>query len=297
MFSFLARPILDLATQVNIRPIMKVIRHQINIVWSFDAYRFQNLKLFNAQLCIYHPVDLFDTKLNLTCANTADVIISVSPSILRKYSVSTTPSFFVNHGLSPVFLSPKSPTPTKAPRLKCGYVGNLTSFALHRTNFIHIIEQNPEIEFHLVGPFSASHGKDKDFVATVSSFQNTVLHDNQLPEAVAQLIQSMDLFVICYDTKQFGSVASNSHKILEYLSTGKVIVSSFIEAYSTLATGLFNMADSDSQLPQLFRATIDNIDRFNSFDLQMKRKAFASDHSYENQTNLIESKVSKFMKP
>jgi len=97
----------------------------------------------------------------------------------------------------------------------------------------------------------------------------------------------MDLFLICYNPKKSQSSGSNSHKILEYLSTGKVVVSSNFSHYS--GTNLFQMVEfrDNKSLPSLFKSTILQLSKLNSIDNLQKRRRFADSCKYSVLVNKI----------
>src|SRR5688500_2794155 len=65
-----------LAARFEVREILKVIRQDVDIVWSFDPFHLQFMKLFNARLTIYHPVDNHYTRLEGRIVREADVVFS-----------------------------------------------------------------------------------------------------------------------------------------------------------------------------------------------------------------------------
>jgi hypothetical protein len=77
---------------------------------------------------------------------------------------------------------------------------------------------------------------------------------------------------------------------MEYLSTGKVIVSNNITTYRD-CNELIQMVyerDNNRNLPGLFKKVISELNYFNSAALQDKRIRFAEDSSYQRQVDRIE---------
>ncbi len=66
--SRLPRFVKDFLNKLEINKLSKVWS-QLDIVWSFDPFRFQRLSDFNAKLKIYHPVDVHNTPLEIQIAN------------------------------------------------------------------------------------------------------------------------------------------------------------------------------------------------------------------------------------
>jgi glycosyltransferase involved in cell wall biosynthesis len=290
-------PLFNLLNRYEINRLQKFCG-PFDIVWSFDPFRFQNLSLFRAGLSIFHCVDFIDTQLDLFCAKTADLVLSVAQPILDKYQSLHRPTHFINHGVSPVYLNTKKNSNPAGGRIKCGYVGNLLSFGIDHEILIEITRQNPEVEFYFIGPYSESNlGKfelrDK-FITLLKSFDHVKLLGQLPPEKVADTIQSFDLFLISYHAEKMGPVASNNHKLLEYLSTGKVVVSSRMSTYDQLAPPLFEMVRQRDELPIRFQEVVKNLDDFNRAELQEKRIQYADANSYENHLREIELLAERF---
>jgi glycosyltransferase involved in cell wall biosynthesis len=288
-----------LLISLDINKILRAIAIQPDIVWSFDPFRFQNLKLFKAPLTIFHPVDFFSSKIDQIPARTADIIFSVAQPILDRYAKIKTPAFLINHGVSPVYFKEKKKINKSDSVIRCGYVGNLLSFGIHWENLEQIISENPTIEFHFIGPLiennlGATQGS-KIYLDEIRRHNNVIFYGALPPGEVAKRIQYFDLFLICYNPELVGNVVSNSHKILEYLSTGKVVVSSYMSAYNDRAKGLFEMVAESSQLPVTFKHVVANISVYNLDEHQAKRFEFAEANRYENHIKTIERLVSDYI--
>src|SRR5687767_9512958 len=107
-------------------------------------------------------------------------------------------------------------------------------------------------------------------------------------DVLAAEIQDIDCFVLSYSLHSTESDRSNSHKILEYLSTGKVIVSSRISSYGNREDLLRMPAgDDDAELPDLLRDTVSRLDEFNAPPARRVRRAFALDNTYSKQIQRI----------
>jgi hypothetical protein len=83
--------------------------------------------------------------------------------------------------------------------------------------------------------------------------------------------------------------ASNNHKLMEYLSSGKIVVSHFVETYADKRQ-LLMMCESygNEQLAFNFKQVVSNLDFWNSKEKMEERIAFANDNTYEKQIQRIE---------
>lgn len=93
---------------------------------------------------------------------------------------------------------------------------------------------------------------------------------------------------MCYKPDFKNYHGENSHKIFEYLSTGRVIVSTHITLYA--GNDLLNMTGTgeDERLPGLFAETIRQIGHFNNDDFAKRRMELAIHNTYARQIERIE---------
>jgi hypothetical protein len=107
---------------------------------------------------------------------------------------------------------------------------------------------------------------------------------------LARELNAMDILLICYDIKKDQSRGTNYHKVMEYLSTGKVIVSNNITTYKDQPMLVRMPAERNSNrlLPQLFKETVLQLDTFNSPEYAEKRISFARENAYGTQIKEIE---------
>jgi len=102
-------------------------------------------------------------------------------------------------------------------------------------------------------------------------------------------------FIICYCIIRDHSKGTNYHKILEYLSTGKIVISNNITVYKDKPNFVqmpFSR-ENNKGLPGIFRNVLKEIDLFNEADKQLERQMFAIKNSYENQILRIEEHINK----
>ena len=295
---FHARPIYDRMILWQIRSLKAAISRPIDVVWSFDFNLFSNLKAFGPKLSIFHPVDPLSQQHQINVARSADAVFSVSEKILANFRHMNVPRWFINHGLSRPFEGiARNPTVDtgNARQPAAGYAGNLMRRPVNRPVLRAMVESNPGVAFHFWGTSEGTVEADAEsirFVDFLRSAQNVILHGAVTPEELATQLQAMDCMVLAYSENPRESDRSNSHKILEYLSTGKVVVSSRISTYEK-EPELLRMPDSDddSGLPALLQDTIARLPEFNSERVQSLRRTFALDNTYAKQLDRIESRL------
>ena len=113
-------------------------------------------------------------------------------------------------------------------------------------------------------------------------------------QLAAELIK-MDALMICYDINLDQSRGTNYHKVMEYLSTGKVTISNNITTYKEYPDLICMVQERTNNkfLPELFKKTMGNLDWWNSDELQTKRRQFALDNTYTKQLERIEAHLSR----
>lgn len=150
------------------------ITGKIDIVWSFDPFRFQNLKLFNSEKAIYHPVDIHNTKLEKITSKNADIIFSTAQKILDRLDQNI-PKQVINHGLAEHFIEiykEKNSNYFKLPKkedfpIKVGYVGNLNYQFLDKEVLEKIIDQNSTIGFYFFDDVTLVTQANDEFIETM----------------------------------------------------------------------------------------------------------------------------------
>ncbi len=155
----------------------------------------------------------------------------------------------------------------------------------------------PHVDFHFFGSHKAEEsnisGKadadTEDFLKKLHSFAHVNMHGVLKTKQLAQYLNKMDILLICYDIDKDQSRGTNYHKVMEYLSTGKVIVSNNISTYRN-EPELVRMPlsrQNNDELPALFRETVLNLNSYNQPELVEKRKQFALKNTYKKQLDMI----------
>ncbi len=293
----------------EVRGILRALPAPPDVVWCFDPNAFPDLAAFGAPLTIYHPVDRLERRHQVAVARSADLVLSVSPEILASVDGAGVPTRFVHHGLAPPFAAlaraglKTTPSPRAPGPLRVGYAGNLVRPAIDRTAIRAMVEAHPAVEFHFWGPRTPTPLErpraDPDAIAfpgELERHRNARFHGALPPSRLASALQRMDCLLLAYDRdRQYDR--SNAHKILEYLSTGRVIVSSRIALYAG-EPDLVRMPErDDGPLSALLPETLDALPRLNDPGLQDRRRRLALEHTYTRQLDRIDAIVSRLDGP
>lgn len=282
----------------HVKAILRKIARPVDIVWSFDLGHLYPFRFFPATASkIFHPVDEPLTNDAIDAAKGADLIIAVTREILQKYDSYRVPKYLINHGVSEDFLKPHPGFKKDSDIIRVGFSGNLMRPDIDRGTLFDIIQSHPELIFECWGSYTENDGNigggmDKatnDFINNLLAAPNVILHGAVRTAELAAGLHRMDAFIICYDIQRDQSKGTNYHKIMEYLATGKVIISNNVTAYSDRADLVLMSEErnNNNKLPELFSKTIRNIAEYNSNASQHTRKQFACKNRYTCQIAAI----------
>ncbi len=299
ILKFHSRSIYNILIRKQIRDILHVIGQKIDIVWSFDIGNLFPLRLFDKKIFkVFHPVDEPADRIGIIAGAEANILFSVTKEILEKYQSSGIPSYFVNHGLAEEFLTRQPHVISDNGRINIGMSGNLLRTDLDRPILIQIIRENPDAQFHFFGSYEAKDsnigaGVDpatREFIVQLKAFKNVILHGVLETKDLSENLAKMDALLICYDIQKDQSRGTNYHKVMEYLSTGKVIISNNITTYreEPNLVSMVTERTTNDQLPILFKKIIGDLPANNAENLMEYRIVYAQDNQYQHQLDKME---------
>ncbi|MGB4773115.1 MAG: hypothetical protein WBP58_16755 [Chitinophagaceae bacterium] len=280
--------------------LLKRLGKEIDIVWCFEPNLYSDLSWFKARVKIFHPVDVFRSQNALRLASSADIIFSVSPSILRFFEKTGKPMYFINHGLGKNFEElAKQPDSSSRGFENICYVGNMLIPYLDRELIVDLVERFPEKVFHFVGPYTASHSSlgngdeiSLAFIEKLRTFKNVILHGPKGVSELPVMMGKMDAFILCYRGDMEGYDLSNSHKMLEYLSTGKPVISTPIQAYLSVGNEIYMpKVDNYKERTSFFSKILNDVMPFEREELVFARKELSLQNTYMKQIGRIEEKL------
>lgn len=287
----------------HISKMLSFINKDFDIIWSFDLGHVYPFEYFNKNsIKIFHPVDEPNKSLGLNAEKNCDIIFSTTPEILNKFSNINVPKYFINHGLKKEFLLTQKVTKDNN-IIRVGFSGNLLRSDIDRNILIEIIENNPNIEFNLWGSYNIlqsnisgdSNIETIHFIKKIKSFKNTILYGVKSTTELAEEYKKMDAFLICYKVITNKFIGENYHKTLEFMSTGKVIISHNFSTYRNKPNLVQMNPDSidNSILPNLFNSIINNLDVYNKEEFEKERVEFAKKNTYSLQIERIEKALNE----
>jgi glycosyltransferase involved in cell wall biosynthesis len=273
---FLPQPLDHWFSRKDAIHILELVAGDLDIVWSFDPFRFQDLGLFNARWSIYHVADAHPAKYENLLADSARIILGPSNQLLEKFDKAK--SHCIGHMVDEDFVNRVGAASAGTnERIQIGYVGNLLSHFLDYPLLVRTVVQNPQCDFTFIGDhrkIDRNHSWQQLGKLDHVHFAGPLSHND-----MANQLSQFDVFLCCYDTEKFFREASNSHKLLEYLATGKPVISTRI-AYYLDKDGVLYMPSSNAELPDLVKKITSALPQYNSPAEIARRIRFVKEHTY-----------------
>lgn len=266
--------------------LQKITLVEFDCVWSFDNsvfYDFTTLPKY--VFTISHIVDYAQNFQFKQAASTANLCLGVSQNIVDRLKNYNKNSFLIPHGISSEENSHVIVTLPGSNRIKAMYAGNLNSQYLDKEVILKLIQENPNVDFVFLGKGDANW-----FKAVNSFFLGAVPHLDLL-----SYLRKADVLLMFYNVARFPKQLTNAHKILDYMRSGKVIVSNFVKDYEG-NSHLLTMASNRLEIPLIFSKVISNLEFYNSYEIMAKRIAFASRNTYADRISEIENLIRGIVK-
>lgn len=259
---------------------------QFDIVWSFDNSVFFDYSFLPRHvLSINHIVDYSQNFQFARSVKTADICFGLSSNIVSRLKAFNPESYLIPHGISTLHVEIPDITLPGKNKIKAVYAGNLDSRYIDHATLFALIDAHPEVDFVFYGS-GGSSWKKRDNMYLQGKVPNNVLMN---------YLRKSDILLMAYDWKNNRDQATNSHKILEYLYSGKVIVSNYFSDYEN-KRHLIQMADDHTTIADLFERTLRSLDEMNSAEHQRQRHQFAAQQTYRQRLQEIEALVGKIKK-
>ncbi|HXB06400.1 MAG TPA: hypothetical protein VNW04_04775 [Puia sp.] len=301
---FHAMSLFHLLMRPHVAAILKKIGRPVDVIWSFDLGNLYPFRFFGKTPCkIFHPVDEPLNAAAIRSGDGAQIVFAVTREILAKYEHLGVPGHFINHGVSAGFVGEGLQPWVKRTPVRVGLSGNWTRPDIDTGCLLRIVRSQPSVVFEFWGSYrmtdsnigGSADQQMEDFVGELKAAPNVVLHGPVPNGRLATELQRMDAFLICYDIQKDQSKGTNYHKVMEYLSTGKVIVSSNITTYSDRPqlVQMTRERDNNDRLPELFARVIGDIGQYNTDELRQERYAYAFNNTYKKQLERIDALLEK----
>ncbi len=256
----------------------------VDIVWSFDPNRFSDQHAWNANKRIYHTVDVhsersFEEEIILS----SDHFFGVAPLILKNLE-SIRKGVLIPHAADLEGFVVENVSLPGQNKLKAIYTGN---FHRHiNYNLLKmLVEQNPTVDFVMIGPTSASNLSKRHHIAEnelnqLSSFENLFFIGAIPPHLLMSYLLECSINLVLFN-KENESIHCSPHKLMAYFYSGNITLSNYIDAHKETNADIMLMCNSDLEILTTFELIKSNLEHYNSPELRAKRRNFAEQNSYD----------------
>ncbi len=294
---YLPSTVFKLMLYVQIQFLLKKIQNRIDVVWSFDSSIYLNLNWFRSKTKIYFIADNGEKEAMQKISANADLVLSVSEQILSELNLEERKKHFIEHGLPDSFIQLNVKDDKSNEKIEVAFVGNVFKQSFDSDTFKLIIKQNPEVNFNIFAALKISESnlsgfkseKTFEFIEYCKNQPNVALRGVVEPALLSKEMEKFDASVFIENPQKDVNKSANSHKLVQYLRAGKVIISNHVSSYRNKRE-LIEMVDEmhNDNLPALFKKVIRNLQYYNSKELQAKRIEYALSNTYEKQIDRIE---------
>jgi glycosyltransferase involved in cell wall biosynthesis len=265
------------------KAIETLVNAKFDCIWSFDNSVFFDFSFLPSSVfTISHIVDYAQNFQLKKAARTARLCMGVSQNIVDLLNVYNPNTFLMLHGIT---LNGAELVTVILPginKVKAIFAGNLDRKHFDREILLRLATEHPEVDFIFYG----SGGKDW------KRLKNTFYPGVVESENLLSYLKNADILLLPYKFDEFPKELTNSHKVLDYLRSGNVVVSSYLEDYSD-KQHLLKMAHNPNEFSLVFSEVVANLEKYNSDVNKAIRIKYASQNSYSKRLEEIEELISK----
>lgn len=275
----------------NQRRVLRTLENLVNIsfeiIWSFDNSVFFDFDVFGDQvLKISHLVDHGQDFQLARAAKSANICFGVIPEIVSRLKKYNDHSFLIEHGVAMKTCAESRVLPGEN-RYKALYFGNLAMPNLDWELMMAVVEQNKNCDFVFLG-------SNIDACPQILAVHSNVYVLPQVPSGeLSCFMEAADILMLFYTRDYYRQFAA-PHKLLEYLSSGKPIIATFLRLKEELR-GLVINANSAEEWMEQFEDLTKNYGLFATKELAIRRMKIAQENSYESKLMYIETLVNEVM--
>ena len=240
---------------------------------------------------IYFQVDQNQDFHPEIAARTADIVFAINDEILGIVKPFNKNSFKISHSFqgnlseqAQQLLAGKYIYSRAVDRLQVMYVGNLDNEYIDFDLFQEVISGHPEADFLLVGPYD----QEGEMYGRIQKYSNAKFLGQVDSKKIPELLSSADMLMLIYGR----NFTFSSHKLLEYLGSGKAIASTYMSEFAQ-EKSLVCMSVNHEDYEKVFADTLNNLEELNRPEKMKARIRYALDCTYPNQLDKIDSLIRK----
>lgn len=274
------------------KALQKLCGVDFDVIWSFDNSVFFDFSALPNQIySISHIVDLNQNFKFKRAAKTANLCIGLIPEIVKKLKRHNKNTIQITHGVKLFENNVETINLPGRNIHKAVYAGNLNMKHIDWELLYKVTIQFPQqLDFIFIGD---NHDKiNNSYKKKILELNNVFFLPKVNYKELYQYLSSADILFLAY-LPTYETDCALPHKLFEYLQTGRLIISNWINSYSEIVTYVDILCSNNADEYILnFKRAIETIDFDEKNTVNERNKEFAISNSYDNQINKIE----KFIK-
>jgi len=270
------------------------IGQRFSTIWLFENSRFYNMEFAEDRLKIYHQVDLNQDFHVKEASESADICFGTNDFIINKIKKYNTNTYKIHHGYNELTslnidnLYIKSIQNKFSNTINIVYIGNMDIKYLDFDLLNTLVNRYKNLNFHFIGGYSDNN----EFFKKTKNLKNVIWWRRVESRYIISFLQNADVCLLVYRADKYKEQLASPHKILEYLASGKVIVATYTDEYKDKRE-ILEMVSNSNEFIKRFDEVVNNLEVYNSKDMQEKRIFFAKNNTYEKQFERIKSLIKK----
>lgn len=271
--------------------IINFIPEKINLVWSFDPYRYFDQKCWGNAQTIYHTVDFHpNAKYEVTLLKSSDYFLGVTPLILDPFKT-IRKGIVIPHAADLDGFEHEQPIELPGNNtIRACYVGNFHRH-IDYPILTQMAQENPTVDFILIGPLGSSNLSSKNTIKkeqfeTLQALKNIHFIGPVQPKLLMSYIKQCHVNLVLFKKGQEITHCS-PHKLMGYFYSGNVTLTNYIDAHKNTDPDIIKMIRQQENIPAAFSKIITHLAIHNAPELKTKRIEFAKANGYSEKIKEI----------
>ncbi len=261
-----------------------------DIIWCFDTSRMQSFPE-GIGYKLLHLADYDILYIGQGLIPTADIVFTtgqvVADAVISK---TRAPVINIGHALDERWMKGIDELVHREMRKPRNivFMGQLAITYNDWEGFVKVVSTHPDLQFTFIGPFDPQF-PDPAF-HELRALPNACFTGLKAKDELIPLVRAADILFFGFRSGIRAKERANPHKVLEYLSTGNVMVGSYTMEYDG-RDDLFQMAAEGADLNDAFNDALLDFDRLNSIEARTRRISFAKERTMGRLIERIEREL------
>jgi len=273
------------------KQILNLINAKVDLVWSFDPFRYFDQAVWTNCKTIYHTVDFHpDAQFEKDIVLSSDAFFGVTEWILKDHNAYRKGIKIVHAADLDGFKNKTTPQLPGVNKIRACYVGNLHKHIDYGL-LLDMVKTHPNVDFIIIGPIENSNlsAGNKVKTETLNALKtNPNIHfiGSVPPPELMGYISACDINLVLFQ-KAHEKIHCSPHKLMGYFYSGNITLSNYIDAHKNTDPSIIKMIPEQKDIPAAFSQIIENLSEHNAADIRAKRTAFAKANGYASKIEKI----------